>query len=285
MKNDEKTVVALGMFDGVHIGHKKLIDTAVLIAKARGFIPAVYTFSNHPQELLGNKIARLCTNDDRCKYISNLGIERIEMVEFTSQIRASSPKGFVDELIELMKPAVVVAGFNYTFGMKKAGNADMLKQLALARGIDAAIVPPVLFGKQPISSTRIRSLIEKGDVQQAQMLLGRTHNLQCTIIDAFEFYGIPMMGLNINRTILLPASGVYICFAEIDGCLHPAIAYICGGNTKLFLELVEPIRSFGSEAIVLRFIKNIRIADFSMNNLSLEQLNSDRAKACAYFGI
>ena len=233
MDNAKKAVVALGMFDGVHIGHKKLIDTAVLIAKARGLVPAVYTFSNHPQELLGHSVNRLCSNEDRVKYMTALGIELVDMVEFTKQIRSLPPKEFIDMLAERLNPAVIVAGYNYTFGMKKAGDTAMLEKLATARNIDAAVIPPVLANKKPVSSTRIRELIERGDVQQAQLLLGRTHNItgtaQAVTGNANRF------GIKRSSPVLLPADGAYICFADTEDSFRPAAVWVEKGNIELSL--------------------------------------------------
>ena len=233
MDNAKKTVVALGMFDGVHIGHKKLIDTAVLIAKARGLVPAVYTFSNHPQELLGHSVNRLCSNEDRVKYMTALGIEFVDMVEFTKQIRSLPPKEFIDMLAERLNPAVIVAGYNYTFGMKKAGDTAMLEKLATARNIDVAVIPPVLANKKPVSSTRIRELIERGDVQQAQLLLGRTHNItgtaQAVTGNANRF------GIKRSSPVLLPADGAYICFADTEDSFRPAAVWVEKGNIELSL--------------------------------------------------
>ena len=233
MDNAKKTVVALGMFDGVHIGHKKLIDTAVLIAKARGLVPAVYTFSNHPQELLGHSVNRLCSNEDRVKYMTALGIKLVDMVEFTKQIRSLPPKEFIDMLAERLNPAVIVAGYNYTFGMKKAGDTAMREKLATARNIDAAVIPPVLANKKPVSSTRIRELIERGDVQQAQLLLGRTHNItgtaQAVTGNANRF------GIKRSSPVLLPADGAYICFADTEDSFRPAAVWVEKGNIELSL--------------------------------------------------
>ena len=215
MDNAKKTVVALGMFDGVHIGHKKLIDTAVLIAKARGLVPAVYTFSNHPQELLGHSVNRLCSNEDRVKYMTALGIKLVDMVEFTKQIRSLPPKEFIDMLAERLNPAVIVAGYNYTFGMKKAGDTAMLEKLATARNIDAAVIPPVLANKKPVSSTRIRELIERGDVQQAQLLLGRTHNItgtapcRVTQTSSASNAALPFFSLPMGRISALPIPKIH----------------------------------------------------------------------------
>ena len=251
MDNAKKTVVALGMFDGVHIGHKKLIDTAVLIAKARGLVPAVYTFSNHPQELLGHSVNRLCSNEDRVKYMTALGIKLVDMVEFTKQIRSLPPKEFIDMLAERLNPAVIVAGYNYTFGMKKAGDTAMLEKLATARNIDVAVIPPVLANKKPVSSTRIRELIERGDVQQAQLLLGRTHNItgtaQAVTGNANRF------GIKRSSPVLLPADGAYICFADTEDSFRPAAVWVEKGNIEL--SLLGEACDIAGKTVTVRFTR------------------------------
>lgn len=251
MDNAKKTVVALGMFDGVHIGHKKLIDTAVLIAKARGLAPAVYTFSNHPQELLGHSVNRLCSNEDRVKYMTALGIELVDMVEFTKKIRSLPPKEFIDMLAERLNPAVIVAGYNYTFGMKKAGDTAMLEKLATARNIDVAVIPPVLANKKPVSSTRIRELIERGDVQQAQLLLGRTHNItgtaQAVTGNANRF------GIKRSSPVLLPADGAYICFADTEDSFRPAAVWVEKGNIEL--SLLGEACDIAGKTVTVRFTR------------------------------
>ena len=113
------TVVALGMFDGMHVGHKKIIDATVLIARQSGLVPAVFTFKNHPQELFGKKILRLCSNETRAALMRRQGIELVDEVEFTSAIRDLSAESFIRMLAERLNPKIIVAGFNYTFGKKK----------------------------------------------------------------------------------------------------------------------------------------------------------------------
>ena len=239
------------MFDGVHIGHKKLIDTAVLIAKARGLVPAVYTFSNHPQELLGHSVNRLCSNEDRVKYMTALGIKLVDMVEFTKQIRSLPPKEFIDMLAERLNPAVIVAGYNYTFGMKKAGDTAMLEKLATARNIDAAVIPPVLANKKPVSSTRIRELIERGDVQQAQLLLGRTHNITGTA------QAVPgnanRFSIKRSSSVLLPADGAYICFADTEDSFRPAAVWVEKGNIEL--SLLGEACDIAGKTVTVRFTR------------------------------
>lgn len=295
MNNEtNRTVVALGMFDGVHIGHKKLIDTAVLIANARGLVPAVYTFSNHPQELLGVKVPRLCTNELRESYMRNLGIERVESIEFTETIRSTTPERFIEMLIEKMNPDVIVAGFNYTFGKKKSGNSDMLQKIANKYGVDSAIIPPVLIGKQPVSSTRIRSMLESGDVKNVQNLLGRTYSVSGIICENRRIgrsIGFPTANIAPNAALAIPADGVYVTLADIEGNVYPAVTNIgsnptVGGlKTSIETHILDFDDDVYGKNLTVYFIKRLReVVRFnSVDELKI-QIAKDVSQAQIYFG-
>lgn len=140
------TAVALGMFDGMHVGHKKIIDATVLIARQSGLVPAVFTFKNHPQELFGKKILRLCSNETRAALMRRQGIELVDEVEFTSAIRDLSAESFIRMLAERLNPKIIVAGFNYTFGKKKQGNSETLQRLCQKYGIKTGDYSTRAFG-------------------------------------------------------------------------------------------------------------------------------------------
>ena len=290
-----KTVLALGMFDGMHIGHKKLIDTAVLLAKHNGLEPAVFTFSNHPQELFGGKgkVARLISNEKRAELMRRLGVKRIEEVEFTREICSMQPAEFVDMLKEKLDPQIIVAGFNYTFGKGKKGDAELLKKLALDRGIDVAIVPPVLMNKQPVSSTRIRELIEKGDVSTVQLLLGRAYTLSGTVVEDRRIgrtIGFPTANILPDPTRAIPADGVYISMAEVDGNTMPSVTNIgtnptVGGRKRTVETNIFDFETeiYGQELTVY-FVKRLRpVKTFGSLEELKAQITKDSAQARRYF--
>lgn len=292
--HEKHTVVALGMFDGMHIGHKKLIDTAVLIANARGLVPAVYTFSNHPQELFGVNVKRLCTNDSRRSIMRTLGIARVEEVEFTQSIRGSSPERFIEMLIQTMNPDAIVAGFNYTFGRGKSGNSDLLQKLAYKNGVDTAIIPSVQIGKQPVSSTRIRSMIEKGDVKNAQELLGRAYSLEGIVCQNKRMgrrIGFPTANIEPEKQLVLPADGVYITLAEVMGSAYPAVTNIGSnptvGGTKTTVEthIMGFDEDIYGQKLSVRFIKRLRtVQKFGSLEELKAQIEKDTHSAKDYFG-
>lgn len=291
----KKTVLALGMFDGMHIGHKKLIDTAVLLAKHNGLEPAVFTFTNHPQELFGGKVVRLISNETRAELMKKLGVERIEEVPFTREISNLSPAQFVDMLKEKMDPQIIVAGFNYTFGKGKKGTSETLKKLATERDIGVVIVPPVLMNKQPVSSTRIREMIEKGEVSAVQLLLGRTYTLTGTVVEDRRIgrtIGYPTANIYPDPTRALPADGVYISMAEVDGELLPSVTNIgtnptVGGRKRTVeTNIFDFDREIYGHTLTVYFIRRLRgINTFAGLEELKAQIAKDSAQAKRYFGL
>ena len=289
-----KTVLALGMFDGMHIGHKKLIDTAVLLARHNRLTPAVFTFSNHPQELFGGKVARLMQNDERLAAFKKLGVELVTEVEFTRELSSMQPDRFVDLLKEKMDPKIIVAGFNYTFGKAKKGNAELLKKLALERDIGVAVIPPVLSAKQPVSSTRIRELIEKGDVSAVQLLLGRQYTLRGIVEEDRRIgrtIGFPTANIAPDPARAIPPDGVYISMAGVDGEILPGVTNIgtnptVGGRKRTIeTNIFDFDRNIYGKELTVYFVKRLRpITTFSGLDELKAQIAKDSAQARRYFG-
>ncbi|MBQ1685549.1 MAG: bifunctional riboflavin kinase/FAD synthetase [Clostridia bacterium] len=289
-----KTVLALGMFDGMHLGHKKLIDTAVLLAKHNKLQPACFTFSNHPQELFGGKVARLITNEERAKIMKRLGVERIEEVEFTREIAGLSPERFLDMLRDRFDPQIIVAGYNYTFGKGKKGNAELLSKLAPKKDVGVAIVPAVTVGKQPVSSTRIRELLEKGDVSSVQLLLGRTYTLEGTVVEDRRIgrtIGFPTANIEPDLSRAIPMDGVYVSMAELGGEVLPAVTNIgtnptVGGTERTIETNIFDFDGdiYGKELRV-HFVKRLRpVMTFAGLDELKAQIAKDSAQARKYLG-
>lgn len=289
-----KTVLALGMFDGMHLGHKKLIDTAVLLAKHNKLQPACFTFSNHPQELFGGKVARLITNEERAKIMKRLGVERIEEVEFTREIAGLSPERFLDMLKDRFDPQIIVAGYNYTFGKGKKGNAELLSKLAPKKDVGVAIVPAVTVGKQPVSSTRIRELLEKGDVSSVQLLLGRTYTLEGTVVEDRRIgrtIGFPTANIEPDLSRAIPMDGVYVSMAELGGEVLPAVTNIgtnpTVGGTERTIEtnIFDFDGDIYGKKLRVHFVKRLRpVMTFSGLDELKAQIAKDSAQARKYLG-
>ena len=288
------TVVALGMFDGMHVGHKKIIDATVLIARQSGLVPAVFTFKNHPQELFGKKILRLCSNETRAALMRRQGIELVDEVEFTSAIRDLSAESFIRMLAERLNPKIIVAGFNYTFGKKKQGNSETLQRLCQKYGIKTAIIQPVLLGREPVSSTRVRNMITCGNVQDAQLLLGRAYALDGIIVQNKRIgrtIGYPTANIEPDSARVIPADGVYVSMARVNGDIMPACTNIgtnpTVGGTKRTIEthIFDYDEDIYGLPMSVCFVKKIRdVKKFESLDALKEQIRIDAGIARTYFG-
>ena len=168
-----RAVVALGMFDGVHIGHQALIRHAVALASALEAQSVVCTFDRHPMSVLCPDRApqALLPLHENLKKFERLGAEWVLVQAFTPEYGATDPVAFLRGLVRELRVAAIVAGENYTFGARGRGDVALIRRMADELGYRAEIVPPVMDGDVMCSSTRIRQLLEAGETEHAQRLL------------------------------------------------------------------------------------------------------------------
>ena len=167
------TVVALGTFDGVHIGHQRLIATAVRMSRQRGLDAAVCTFDRHPLELLAPERAprALLTQAEKLAKLERLGTDVALVLPFTHEFAAQPARVFLGKLVTGLRARAVVVGGNYTFGRGGEGNIALIRALAPELGYEAVVVDAVLDGGEMVSSTLIRRLMAEGDAERADRLL------------------------------------------------------------------------------------------------------------------
>ena len=170
-----ESVVALGTFDGVHIGHAKLISEAVRLGKEFSVPSAALTFDRHPLSLIRPEAVpkALTSPEEKRERLSALGLDALIEHPFTPEFSALSPNDFFEMLYSALHPRALVVGFNYTFGRKGAGNAGLLSYLCRENGILCRVMEPVCVAGKPVSSSRIRALLQAGNIREAEALLGR----------------------------------------------------------------------------------------------------------------
>ena len=223
-----RSVLALGMFDGVHLGHRALIRQAAQAAKSLDAQTVAFTFTDAPGKLLHLPVTSLSTPEQRRAWLTEAGADRVDMVDFTQAFADLSPEAFVDYLQERYRIAALAAGFNYTFGKYGAGTAKTLRELGEAHGFQVLIAEPVLVDAEPVSSTRIRTLVSEGRMGEARDLLGRPYTLTGTVITNRRIgrrLGYPTANLEAGEQ-LLPPDGVYATFAEVEGVSRPAVTNV-----------------------------------------------------------
>ena len=223
-----RSVLALGMFDGVHLGHRALIRQAAEAARRLGAEAVAFTFTDAPGKLLHLPVISLSTPAQRVSWLKEAGADRVDMVDFTQSFADLSPEGFLAYLRERYDVAALAAGFNYTFGRYGAGTAETLKQLGAEHGFPALIAEPVLLDGEPVSSTRIRARISEGAMEAAEALLGRPYTLTGSVVSARHIghtLGYPTANLETGEQ-LLPRDGVYATYAVLDGAACPAVTNV-----------------------------------------------------------
>ena len=282
-------VIALGMFDGVHLGHASVICRAVEIAKKIGGTSIVFTFSNHPLTILEPNSAPLMIGSRslRREIVESLGVEVLIEIPFTKELSRKTPEEFLTLLQEKISPSYVVTGQNFTFGRFGKGNGRMLLREGENYGFKAEICTTVTVGKKNVSSTRIRALIAEGDLISANELLGRNFTYVSTVVNGDKRgrkLGFPTANLEIEDSRAMLPNGVYIVEVKVENNFYKGIANIGDNPTfkvaKRRLEVF--IDNFSGdiygEEIAVSFIKKIREEKIFNGVEELKaQLNEDLA--------
>ncbi|MFH1541597.1 MAG: bifunctional riboflavin kinase/FAD synthetase [bacterium] len=208
-------VVALGTFDGVHLGHQKVINTAARYAIRNKVSSLAITFDPHPQQLIvperGLKL--LTTLKEREDLFGELGVDGVVLVRFTQQMRKLSYQQFVKKyLVDLLGVSRVFVGYDYAFGKKRAGGVEQLKALGKKYGFTVAVIPAARIGWQIVKSSKIRELISQGKFNRAVKLLNRPYVITGKVVKGTgegKVLGFPTANLKTDPHKLIPAHGVY----------------------------------------------------------------------------
>lgn len=220
--------VALGNFDGVHIGHADLISRAAAYAKAHGIASAVWTFADGADALPNKPAAHsITTTEEKLAQIAALGVDYAILESFEA-VRGLSPERFVKEVLLAGCGAVcAVCGFNFRFGAGGIGTGDMLASLMAP--LDCIVVPPVYLGGNLVSSTAVRQQIEAGDMEAAAEYLGRPFSINFPVVHGKELgrtIGIPTINQQFPAGHVIPKSGIYACTVTADGRTYPGVANV-----------------------------------------------------------
>ncbi|MGP1361293.1 MAG: bifunctional riboflavin kinase/FMN adenylyltransferase [Candidatus Fimenecus sp.] len=224
MTNKKKSI-ALGTFDGIHIGHLRVLD---YVAKS-GFLPCAMLFSEHPEKYItGKSPFKLLADSDRNKILYDLGIKPL-IVDFKELMELSPETFFYDVLLKKYNAGELSCGENYTFGKNGAGNTDYLKILCKKSGIKLNVSKMKTFEGKTVSSTAIRELILDGNMENAAKFLGRTFSYNFPVEKGDgrgHEIGFPTANQNIPKDFIKAKFGAYISETRIDGKLYPSITNV-----------------------------------------------------------
>ncbi|MDD7408893.1 MAG: bifunctional riboflavin kinase/FAD synthetase [Anaerovoracaceae bacterium] len=285
-------VVAMGNFDGIHRGHRALIEQAVKDAHSIGAASAVFTFSENPRNILaGHTVVRnIVYPEDKIELIRKLGVDYLFSLPFDEYLMKQMPEDFVkDILIGKLHTVETVCGFNFTYGYKAGGNADTLKAAGEELGFKAQIVPAVMDGGDVISSTLIRQKITEGDVERASKLLGRNYSIKGTVVHGNHIgrtIGFPTCNITVDETMITPANGVYFTYCHVDGERCCSVTNVGNKPTigtydkNIETNILDFNRDIYGHTVTIEFLKRRR-TERKFSGLDELQQEIDRDKAAA----
>lgn len=225
-----KAIISIGNFDGVHIGHRILINFLSELSEKNQLPGIVFTFAENPKNILtGGTVKYITGTEEKMRYLEQNGAKNIYFADFGELCRLT-PEEFTENiLIEKFNAAVVVCGYDFKFGHGRTGNSETLKVLLRKKGVDCVVVPAVYRDGQPVSSTEIRRLIINGDVEKAEKLLGRPYGFMLPVIRGRQIgrsLGFPTINQIFPEYRIVPAYGVYAVICQANGAEYKGIANI-----------------------------------------------------------
>ena len=260
---EKKRVIALGFFDGIHTGHAALMKRVLEIGEKTKLVPSVITFDSHPQSLLfGKTIPLINSPEDRAELLRRIfGIDDIIFLHFDKTTISMSWSKFIDHLVDEFGAKHLVAGNDFKFGSGGEGGSKLLAEKCSDLGIGCDIIPDVIYDGVVSSSTYIRELLIKGDIERANSFLGHPHVLTDVVRYGYKLgrtLGTPTINMRFSPGVLVPAYGVYATKVFIDDRQdsHDADGHI--GVTNIGVRpTVDDSGHITAETHILNFQRNL----------------------------
>lgn len=289
--------VTIGVFDGLHQGHQRLISRMVESARSADCLAVAITFDPHPATVLGSEpLPLLTTVGERIDLMDELGLDVLVVYPFTSETARTSASGFVDELVENLSLAALWIGPDFTLGHQREGDIPTLRQLGEERGFTVQSVDPVMWGGETVRSSRVREALQIGDVAEAEGCLGRPYRLSGVVVHGRglgQDIDVPTANISPPPNRLIPAAGVYACLAHTERWgtyraaanvgTRPTFARASERGTKTVeAHLLDFDRDLYDQVLALDFIARLRDERaYSTLNALVSQLHDDIDQARA----
>lgn len=290
-----KTVVALGMFDGVHFGHRVLLARTAELARALDAEAVALTFSTHPRALFSGSFAVLSASPLKERLIAETGVA-VDTVPFTADFAALSPEAFVQWLCDRYanRIAAVVCGYDYRFGKGAAGSGETLQRLGAEYGFATEILPPVYYRDEPCSSTRVRRALMEGDIVSVNTMLTRPYAITGKVVHNRAIgrtLGFPTANVD-SGAQLLPKDGVYAGALLLDGRLYAAVTNVgCnptvdGTERTLETHVLDASLELYGKTVTVLFLQMLREERrFPSKQALTDQIRIDAAAAKKVFQV
>ena len=228
---DKDMLLAIGIFDGVHLGHKHLLLKLVEQARQRKILSGVLTFRQHPQDILSSqtKLQFLINITERTNLLRNEGVDTVFPLTFNAELAQLSARQFINLLKKYLKMQGLVIGPDFTLGRNREGNISRLRILGKDMGFTVTVVPPVMINGEVVSSTAIRKALAIGDMEKVLNMQGRSFSLSGQVSSGTRRgseLGFPTANIGVGPEQTLPADGVYATWAHINGKAHQSVTNI-----------------------------------------------------------
>jgi len=263
------TYIALGSFDGLHLGHMHLINRTVELSKENNAKSMICTFKNHPLSVINKEICPklIMDNDTKMNLLQNTGIDIVNLVNFDKEFMKITPEGFIKNMVNFYNAKGIIVGFNYRFGYKNLGDVEMLQKYSSILGYKLYVCEAISVNNEVVSSSSIRHLIAEGNIIKANELLGRAHSITGEVIKGKQLgrtIGFPTVNLNYSKHYILPKGGVYYTLAEYENNIYKAITNIGynptveGGKLSVETYILNFDKQIYGEKVKIYFVNRIR---------------------------
>ena len=257
LNNNQKVCLAIGMFDGVHLGHQKVLQNAINAASQSNAISVAVTFDQHPANIISPKNAPslIQTQAQRNRSIELLGVDAILIIKFNEAFSRKTGKSFIQELAQGFGSIHSISvGNDFMFGHNRDGNFQLLQKLSQELNFLTYGLQPVKLNGQIVSSTRIRSALIKGKIDDAKQMLGRKFSIEGPVVKGDgkgREIGFPTANID-TKNLILPPNGVYASYTKFNGKTHKSLL-----NIGVRPTIIKPNPSIQVEAHILKFNENI----------------------------
>ena len=257
LNNNRKVCLAIGMFDGVHLGHRKVLQNAIDAASQSDSISVAVTFDQHPANIISPKNAPslIQTQAQRNRSIELLGVDAILIIKFNEAFSRKTGKSFIQELAQGFGSIHSISvGNDFMFGHNRDGNFQLLQKLSQELNFLTYGLQPVKLNGQIVSSTRIRSALINGKIDDAKQMLGRKFSIEGPVVKGDgkgRKIGFPTANID-TKNLILPPNGVYASYTKFNGKTHKSLL-----NIGVRPTIIKPNPSIQVEAHILKFNENI----------------------------
>ncbi len=294
IEQDKYTAVTLGNFDGIHLGHQKLISTVKEYAEKYGLKTIVFSFYPHPKSFFfGEDFYTIFTRYEKERLVEKMGVDELILYPFTAEFANMEPEDFAEYFFDRMKCKVLVVGDDYCFGKDRRGDYNLLKSIGDKKGVDVIKISSINDNDIRISSTRIRECIKQRDFKEAYKLLGKSYFVSGNVVGGKRIgrkINFPTANIVTPNNKLLPPDGVYLTKTEHKGKIYNSITNVgknptVGGKHKTVETYIFDFEQdiYGDE-IIVRFYDFIRDeCKFNSIDELKEQITKDKAKAVELF--